>query len=110
MSCFRCGKDLPDLQTECDPPCDETTQDSFESNARKMMAEFRANSAEIDWAKIQTPDDVQLFLFTLYGRAFPVCDHNLGCVKIFLEVFLGAHVRINKKHRVWENLKKFCKE
>ncbi|HEX3889443.1 MAG TPA: hypothetical protein VHX90_01215 [Verrucomicrobiae bacterium] len=23
MSCFRCGKDLPELQTECDPPCDE---------------------------------------------------------------------------------------
>lgn len=27
MSCFRCGKDLPGFQTECEPPCDEVLAD-----------------------------------------------------------------------------------
>ena len=42
MSCFRCGKELPEFQTECDPPCDEPSV-----GQRVFTVEIRLNEKKL---------------------------------------------------------------
>jgi predicted amidophosphoribosyltransferase len=60
-TCWKCGADLPEGQTECDRCIGEVTdQDVAELEADK--ADFERNWAEIDWDKVTTLEDLILVL------------------------------------------------
>lgn len=123
MSCWKCGADVPSIECErcAHGPAFATggpvnleqlaaMQSNFQEMLRKAREETMANSAEFDWDKVTGEEDLRVFLMTLHGRDFLVCEHNWQCVKIFLQCWYPVGFRINKKHRAWEALKKYCKE
>jgi hypothetical protein len=56
MSCWRCGKDLPENQTECEPPCDQVPVDVANGGAVNIRFEFQP-----DPALIAGPEQIQRF-------------------------------------------------
>ena len=70
-SCYKCGRELPDGNVECEYGCNQGSraiEQSFNqeqaSLAQKqaMAAELLKNSRPIDWSKVKTVADVVLIM------------------------------------------------
>src|SRR6185437_13339587 len=69
--CYKCGRELPGTETECEPECG--AQDKILVEPTIMTAEqleqcrreCDRNSVSIDWDKVTTLDDMKLIVRTM---------------------------------------------
>jgi uncharacterized membrane protein YvbJ len=85
-SCYKCGRELPDTQVECEQGCDVAglTRQSDESIRQFIDRMFR-NRRHIDWDKVTTLEDVILIISTIFCDA-TLDPHSAAAAK--LEKFL----------------------
>lgn len=58
--CYKCQRELPDGQTECEPFC---FRDRFSDEDHETMErEYLESTVQIDWDKIKTIQDLVLIL------------------------------------------------
>lgn len=66
-SCFRCGKDLPEGQTECEYGCQAAPIDDREIREALRRIQQRENAlVAIDWDKVKTLEDLLLVMGLLF--------------------------------------------
>lgn len=82
-TCYKCGRELPDGQVECDGVC-STVETPEELEA--MDREFARDYMEVDWAQVKTVEDVVNVLSAWDDYLF-----------------------VPKKHPRFESLKKYLK-
>lgn len=65
-SCWKCGKQLPEQQTECEYGCGK---DSFptDDQIKQAMRRQDALTVMIDWDKVQSFDDMKELLSIVWG-------------------------------------------
>jgi hypothetical protein len=83
-SCWKCGRDVPEGQVECEYGCGDPVNDKVREG---LMRLFRDSSVEIDWNKVTCLADLIALLRVFY-----------------------AEVRIVPGTAVYEQLKRFLKE
>jgi hypothetical protein len=67
-TCYKCGRELPDGQVECDPGCPTANQPTDEQILR-FMEMMRRQRAEIDWDKVTTFEEMMLVIKTIFSGA-----------------------------------------
>lgn len=62
--CYKCQRELPEGQVECQPICEEPTYSPVFSDDEhdRMEREYLESTAPIDWDKVKTVEDVILIL------------------------------------------------
>lgn len=123
MSCWKCGNacegtecphctgggDVSNLfQGDCPPMDLQQMNARFMEERRRIHQEWMASSAELDWDKIVSAEDVRIFMFAIYGRHFAVVQ-GWDVMKEFLQVLIPRGARVSKKHSQWHTLKKYCR-
>lgn len=67
-TCYKCGRELPSGQVECDPECGAANQPTDEQ-VRRFLEMMRRQRALIDWDKVVTPEDMMLVIKTIFSNA-----------------------------------------
>jgi hypothetical protein len=69
ITCWKCGKELPEGQIECEYGCDKFPTDDQIKEASRRVQEREDALVGIDWDKIESHDDLLLVLKILFGKA-----------------------------------------
>lgn len=89
-SCFRCGKDLPEPQTECEDGCQRSTVPSPRSMGPtdEQIAEAwrrqALKTATVDWSKVNTLEEMRIVLNALFGAPIYFVQGIPEAIKPFL--------------------------
>jgi hypothetical protein len=68
-SCYKCGKELPEGQVECEAGChSDPSRQPTDTMAEYLEKIFR-NRQRIDWAKVKTFEDMHLIMSTIFADA-----------------------------------------
>jgi hypothetical protein len=64
-TCWKCGQNLSEGQVECENGCGA----EFPTDAQvdEALRRIRANTADVDWSKVQTVEDMREILSVLFG-------------------------------------------
>jgi hypothetical protein len=60
--CYKCGRQLPEDQVECDPPCFGNPPEDItptEAQIKQSLREYETNTVPIDWDTVRTVDDLK---------------------------------------------------
>ncbi len=63
-NCWKCGRELPEGQVECDPPCFGNPQEE-DHDYEQAVKDYEAKTIPIDWDKVRTLEDMKLVIKTL---------------------------------------------
>jgi hypothetical protein len=66
--CYKCGRELPGTEAECDPDCRGASAPTDEQ-LKTIFEMMQRQRAHIDWDKVVTPQDMMLVLKTLFACA-----------------------------------------
>jgi hypothetical protein len=61
--CYKCGRELPDGQVECQPVCTRNGTDGLtDEDIADAIRNYEADTVQIDWDKVVTLEDLKLIM------------------------------------------------